>query len=320
MSSINGKPLVRSEVSILSPLRYAGAKRRLSGYISEVLRLNGLRPKLFVEPFAGGASVALQLLTENLVDEIALGERDPLVASFWKIVFNDAEWLIDQIERMSITVERWRHFHDGTFRSNRERALACLFLNRTSFSGILADTSGPIGGYKQVSAYKVDCRFPVATLTKRIRQAASLSERVLFISNGDWQKTVAKVLGLRYKKNEVFFYFDPPFYSKAERLYRFYFGDKEHEVLHRRVVRIRQPWLLSYDAAVPIIKLYSHNGQGPRRIEHLYSIAQSAELVRAEELIITNLSKLPDETRIWRSTTEWGEGADTKSGETRKHI
>ncbi len=309
MSSTNGKPLVRSEVSILSPLRYPGAKRRLSGYISEVLRLNGLRPKLFVEPFAGGASVALQLLTENLVDEIALGERDPFVASFWKIVFNDAEWLIDQIEKMEVTVERWRHFHDGTFRSDRERALACLFLNRTSFSGILADTSGPIGGYKQVSEYKVDCRFPVATLTKRIQQAASLSDRVLFVSSGDWQKTVAKVQELRYKKNKVFFYFDPPFYAKAERLYRFYFGDKEHEALHRRVVRIRQPWILSYDPAVPIIKLYAHNGQGPKRIEHLYSIAQSVELVRAEELIITNLPKLPDETRIWRSTSEWGEGS-----------
>ena len=74
--------LDRREVSILSPLRYPGAKRRLSGYIAEAFRLNGARPALFVEPFAGGASVALQLLEDDLVDEIALGDRDPLVASF----------------------------------------------------------------------------------------------------------------------------------------------------------------------------------------------------------------------------------------------
>src|SRR5262245_46609770 len=49
------QPLSRREVSILSPLRYPGAKRRLSGYMAEVLRLDDLRPKLFVEPFAGGA-------------------------------------------------------------------------------------------------------------------------------------------------------------------------------------------------------------------------------------------------------------------------
>ena len=50
------EPLRRCEVSILSPLRYPGAKRRLSGYVAETLRLNGIRPRLLVEPFAGGAS------------------------------------------------------------------------------------------------------------------------------------------------------------------------------------------------------------------------------------------------------------------------
>lgn len=38
---------------ILSPLRYPGGKRRLAGYIAEALALNGLRPKVFVEPFGG---------------------------------------------------------------------------------------------------------------------------------------------------------------------------------------------------------------------------------------------------------------------------
>jgi len=77
------QPLTRRGVTILSPLRYPGAKRRLSGYLAEVLRLNGLKPKLFVEPFAGGASVSLELLNKGLVEAIALGERDPLVADFW---------------------------------------------------------------------------------------------------------------------------------------------------------------------------------------------------------------------------------------------
>jgi len=61
------KPFSRREASILSPLRYPGAKRRLAGYVAEVLRLNSLRPKVLVEPFAGGASVFLQLLNDDLV-------------------------------------------------------------------------------------------------------------------------------------------------------------------------------------------------------------------------------------------------------------
>lgn len=68
------EPLERDTVSILSPLRYPGGKRRLAGYIAAAIRINGLRPKLFVEPFAGGgASVAQQLLNDGLVASIALG-------------------------------------------------------------------------------------------------------------------------------------------------------------------------------------------------------------------------------------------------------
>ena len=306
--TILAKPLVRSEASILSPLRYPGAKRRLSGYIAEVLRVNDLRPKIFTEPFAGGASVALQLLQDNLVDTIALGEVDPLIASFWKIVFNEPEWLIDQIENIPVTLEMWSYYKEGRFRTNRDRALACLFLNRTSFSGILAQTAGPLGGYKQESPYPIDCRFPVSTIRKRILQAAALRERVLFVRRGDWSETIAKIEDFGYATGEVFYYLDPPFYSKADKLYRFFFDDAGHDALHQALVKIEQPWLLSYDTADQILKLYSHNGAGPKRIDHLYSIAASDRLQNVEELIITNLPNLPEETRLWRSSEEWGRG------------
>ena len=71
------QPMPRHEASLLSPLRYPGGKRRLVGYIAQALQMNGLRPKLYVEPFAGGASVAIQLLNDGHVERIALGERDP---------------------------------------------------------------------------------------------------------------------------------------------------------------------------------------------------------------------------------------------------
>src|SRR5207253_2537665 len=112
---------------------------------------NSLKPKIFCEPFAGGLSVSLRLLSKNLVENIAVGERDSLVAGFWKTVFNDAEWLVGQIDRLEVTLEKWKAYRDQICRTNRERALACIFLNRTSFSGILAESAGPIGGQKQIS-------------------------------------------------------------------------------------------------------------------------------------------------------------------------
>lgn len=299
------QPLARREASILSPLRYPGGKRRLAGYVAEALRINSLRPKLFVEPFAGGASVALQLLNDDLVDFIALGEKDPLVASFWKVVFNDPDWLIHQLGTIQVTLDNWRHFRNQSLNSDRDQALACLFLNRTSFSGILAPGAGPIGGMSQVSRYAINCRFPVETLVKRIRQAAALRGRVLFVNTADGIDTIRKVEALSFQTGEVFYYLDPPFYKKAERLYRFYFQQKDHTTLHGTLAGVKHPWLLSYDPAKAVIAMYSENGAGPKEIDLLYSAATGGSSVKARELIITNLRRLPRETRLWRSSVEW---------------
>jgi len=58
--------------AILSPLRYPGGKLWLANYIEQTFEVNNLRPSLFVEPFAGGASIALALLTADKVREIGL--------------------------------------------------------------------------------------------------------------------------------------------------------------------------------------------------------------------------------------------------------
>jgi DNA adenine methylase len=110
----------RANRLIRSPLRYPGAKLRLFSPIAETLTLNSLKPKLFCEPFAGGLSVSLRLLSKNLVENIAVGERDSLVAGFWKTVFNDAEWLVRQIDGLEVTLEKWKAYRDQVCRTNRE--------------------------------------------------------------------------------------------------------------------------------------------------------------------------------------------------------
>ena len=204
-----------------------------------------------------------------------------------------------------MTVDTWRYFREAHLRSIRELALSCIFLNRTSFSGILCPTSGPIGGYSQGSQYKIDCRFTASTLVKRISQASRLRDRVLFVDRNDWKQTLAKVEGMKYSSKEVFYYLDPPFYNKARRLYRFFFDVADHEALHASLMHLQQPWLLSYDPAKQILDLYSHNGCGPKRVNLLYSASASKNRGEAQELIITNVPTLPEETRLWRSSDEW---------------
>ncbi len=203
--------LGRDRVSIVSPLRYPGSKRRFAGYIKQTLNLNRCYPVLFVEPFAGGASVALQLLNDNMVERIGLIDLDPLIAAFWETVFFDADWLINQVETIEVTLEQWYKFKAAVPKQKRDRALACLFLNRTSFSGILA-RAGPIGGYQQKSQYKIDCRFPRETLVKRIRQAEALKDRVAFVWNLHWNNgfSRAKRAAGNFAKDNIFSHLSAP--------------------------------------------------------------------------------------------------------------
>lgn len=299
------EPLVRKEATIVSPLRYPGGKRRLAAFIVETLKLNRLHPKLFVEPFAGGASIALQLLNDGHVESIALGEKDPMVASFWKVVFQDHEWLVHRIKRTRPTLRGWDYYKHGDFDTDRDRAMACLFLNRTSFSGILAPSAGPIGGRQQTSAYTIDCRFNPDALIRRVRQAAALRDKILFIKQGDWRATLRQVQRRNFECEEVFVYLDPPFYEKAENLYRFYFAEKDHIALRDALTELTYPWLLSYDSAPKIRALYADCAGDSKHISLLYSASGNGNLEHSQELIVTSLPVLPDANRLWRSAREW---------------
>jgi DNA adenine methylase len=299
--------LERDRVSILSPLRYPGSKRRLAGYIKETLRLNGCHPELFIEPFAGGASVALQLLNDKMVEQIGLIEIDPLVADFWKTAFFDADWLVNQVETIEVTLEQWDKFKNLKSSKRRDRALACLFLNRTSFSGILA-RSGPIGGREQKSAYSIDCRFPRKTLVKRIRQAESLKHKVKFVWNISWRRGISLIHEMQNRgalPTDIFFYFDPPFFEKANELYRYYFKDLGHRQLRDSILSLKTPWILSYDSIEQVKELYSEAKIDTVYLELLYSTSKSAGNRVAQEVLLTNLQCQPPETRLWRQKAEW---------------
>ena len=289
----------------LSPLRYPGAKRRLVSYVADALSANGLSPELFVEPFAGGASVALQLASDRVVDAIGLADRDNRVASFWSSVFWDTAWLIDQIEAVPLDLPTWRSFKSSTLRSERDRALACLYLNRTSFSGILAPRAGPIGGTSGASSYDIGCRFPRATLVRRVRQVAALKDRVRFVWSLDWRTVIGRVRSMQSRgrlPDHVFYYLDPPFFYRAERLYDLHFEDRDHRRLQRTLCSMKpdkEPWLLSYDSLADVQHLY---GDMASRIVTIDRIYTASRLVKSQplfaEALVTNMPHCPEPRRL----------------------
>lgn len=288
---------------LLSPLRYPGSKRGLVGYIEQALKCNEFQPSLYVEPFVGGASVALQLIQDGLVKRVILMDIDPWITSFWKTVFFDTDWLLEQVEALPVTLERWHQFKQEVPTTIREQALTCFFLNRTSFSGILEARAGPLGGQQQSSPYKIDCRFPRATLIRRIQQAAMHKEKIHGIWNCSWKEGITEIReeqrAGQLPCEGLFFYFDPPFFEAAAALYRYYFVAADHLALRDFLLTLEDKWILSYDSAQQVEALYGNaltkrtNGTQKHHVELFYRLAIMSQRRKGKEVIISNLEKLP---------------------------
>jgi DNA adenine methylase len=297
---------MQKQTKINSPLRYPGSKYFLVKFITKALEINELRPSLFIEPFVGGGSIAINLLVNNLVDRVILLDRDPWITSFWKVVFFDTNWLIEQIRSVEVTIENWHQYKDSKPKSLREQAITCLFLNRTNFSGILEERVGPLGGKEQTSKYKIDCRFNTTTketIIARIQTISSFRDRIYKIWNCSWDVGVLRIreaqsLG-KIPLTNLFFYFDPPFFKNADTLYRYYFLNKDHQDLHDFLIRLQDKWILSYDAVEQVSELYKDaiqdgiNGARDHEIELLYSIAKVSKRKKRKEFIISNFELLP---------------------------
>ncbi|MFD8301522.1 DNA adenine methylase [Streptomyces sp. NPDC059690] len=289
--------------SVISPLRYPGAKRQLVPVIEGLIVANIPPPRLLVEPFCGGATTTLRLLGAGVAEHGILADVDPLVAAFWKTAAFDASWLITSMHELKVTVEEWDRWRAARPRSRRDRALKCLFLNRTTFSGILHGRAGPIGGRAQRSKYKIDCRFGLDGLTRRINGVAELAStgRVLDVWQADWRTTLQRV-SERFgflQDHEVVIYLDPPYVDKAPWLYEWSFDSEEHGDLASALLKdVKHRWLLSYDDHGAVRDLYcGQPGQTTLHVSHRYTAAGSEKRTVKDELLVTNLPSIPASDR-----------------------
>jgi DNA adenine methylase len=274
----------------VTPLRYPGGKAKLAAYVKALLKENRLLDGEYVEPYAGGAAIALELLLHEYVSRIHINDVSKPVHAFWKSVLFHTEEFCRLVRGMPLTVESWdkqKHVLNNQAAHNTvQLGFAAFFLNRTNRSGIL--NGGIIGGRDQTGPWKIDARYNAGELVRRIETIAGMRDRIKLT-----RQDALKFLGdgvTRWPK-ETLIYLDPPYYVKGRDLYYHFYEHADHAKIARFVKQEidGQSWIVSYDNVAQIAKLYA----GSRHL--IYDIGYSARSAKqgSEIMFFCNGLRVP---------------------------
>ena len=276
-----------------SPLRYPGGKACLFELATAILRLNGLERGHYAEPYAGGCGLALALLYGGHVADIHVNDIDPSIWSFWHSVLNDTDALVEKIDKTPVTVSEWikqrNIYRDQAANDPLTLGFSAFFLNRTNRSGIIKG-AGVIGGLDQRGNYKIDCRYNKPDLIRRIERIKKYKDRINLTNLDalDFLKNCNRHLPL-----DSLIFIDPPYYGKGSELYTSYYNSKDHSTLAENVMRLKSPWIMTYDDEDAIREMYKSRRQYCFDIN--YSLQEKR--VGTELLIVSKGIKLPGATR-----------------------
>lgn len=277
-----------------TPLRYPGGKQKLTPFVQEILQSNNINGH-YIEPYAGGAGVALELLLSKNVSYIHLNDSDLRIYAFWHSILNHNEKFCEKIRAASLTIEEWKFRREILKNPGKhdlfELGYSTFFLNRCNRSGILK--AGVIGGMDQTGNYKIDARFSRNNLISRIELIGIFKDRI-FISNLDAEEYILNYIP--NIENNSLTYFDPPYFNKAKDLYLNSYSPDDHKKLSKCIQEnVEKPWILSYDGVPEIIELYTERRNFTYNLQYSASKNYKGKeiFIFGDDIILPNSSKLP---------------------------
>ncbi len=282
-----------------TPLRYPGGKGKLAEFVKALLKANSLLDGEYVEPYAGGAAIALELLLHEYVTRIHINDMSRPIYAFWRSVLGYTDEICGLIRDVPLTIKEWdaqkavlSHPDDH---DDLALGFATFYLNRTNRSGIL--NGGIIGGRDQTGPWKIDARFNGPELIARITAIARMRNRISLTG-----KDALKFLTAGSKKwpEKTLIYLDPPYYVKGRELYHDFYQPGDHDAVAQFVVggNLRQRWIVSYDNVKEIRALYAS-------VRHVtYDIGYSARSARtgSEVMFFAEGLKIPPKVGLVKTT------------------
>ncbi|MBA3832444.1 MAG: DNA adenine methylase [Chthoniobacterales bacterium] len=276
-----------------TPLRYPGGKQKLAPFIEEIIEENSLDGGDYAEPYAGGAGVAIELLLRGTVGHIHLNDSCDGVYAFWHSIIRNTEAFCRRVSGASLTIKEWQRQKEILSRPKEfdllDVGFSMFYLNRCNRSGIIS--AGVIGGLNQSGRWKMDARFSRNNLITRIEAIGAKAESIS-IMNWDAERFLKKYLPLLPKKSLI--YCDPPYFHKAERLYLNHYHAADHARLAKVILKLRQPWLVSYDTAREILDYYSEQ----RSFDYTLQYNAAKAYLGSEVFFFSGRLKLPARSSI----------------------
>ena len=250
-----------------SPLRYPGGKYKLYPYVSRLVQENDCTT--YIEPFCGGAAIALGLLFDRIVKKVIINDYDYTIYCFWDSILHRTDEFVQMIQNTDVTLEEWHK--QKLIRENVEDydslqiGFSTFFLNRTNRSGII-DKSGPIGGFQQLGDYPIDCRFNKKRLIEQIRKIAEHRDHIE-IYNMEALDFIEEVV---LKKRKSFIFFDPPYYGKGSGLYMNFYTHGDHVNLANTILEKlkNRRWIVTYDNVNQIKAMYAKTSSIEFRLQY----------------------------------------------------
>lgn len=250
------QPVNVASVPQRSPFRYPGGKTWFVPTFRRWVKSLKTKPRVLVEPFAGGGIVSLTALFEDIVERVVMVELDEEVAAVWEsIVGGDAEWLADRILTFKMSREAVEQELQRTPTSKREKAFQTILKNRTLHGGILADGSSFIRHGENGKG--IASRWYPKTLAQRLINLTHIADRIDFRHDDG-----LRVLGEFTYQRDVIYFLDPPYTAGGKkagrRLYKYH--EIDHEKLFATCKSLVGEFLMTYDDAEEVREMCRTRG------------------------------------------------------------
>jgi len=263
---------------IKSPLRYPGGKSRA---VKRILAVIPDSFKEYREPMVGGGGVFLALKQKFPDREFSINDINTELYLFWEYCKENGAELIQEINKIKKRYSEGKDLYsfltkEDKNRSDFQRAVRFFILNRITFSGLIES-----GGYSDESFRK---RFTNSSIFRLSRILGLLKN--VSITNDDYEKMIRK------KGKDVFIFLDPPYYSSRESKLYGKNGNLhkafDHERFASLMKKCQHKWLITYDDAPEIRKLFNFAHVHPWKLQYGMNNYKQKFAAKGKELFISN--------------------------------